>query len=453
MFALRLAPPRFVLGIAAALATAALGVGCIHRAPAAPRVTSIMIDTLPVPSLPRDLAPRYTTFWNAIADLELARLDQLAMTPDERRFRDAFELVLQGMPDSAEVLFGALYRNATDSLVRYRSRIALSSVLYAQEKWDELATLPRDARVFDTGLGRDRATIESWADHYRRLPPELVSFDSAISVVTLAHTPLGTPLIPVVVNGATRLFWLDTGSSFTMVSSEIAAATGIVPLSQDTLEVVTATGRVDAHPAHVDSLRVGGVRFQHHPAMIVDANALRLTLPAAPGQTQVVPIDGILGFDAIRRMDVEIDYGRDVVVLRRPAHRAGPSERNLFWIGYPVVRLRSPSGRAVHFGLDTGADETFATRTILPKVNAPRLIRDERRLEGIGGATTIRVQMIPEARLTLGTYAVRFRNLIVVPPRRTTFVNLDGVLGTNAWTGARIRIDMANGRLEISPSR
>jgi hypothetical protein len=453
MFTTRHALPRLVPGIAAALATAALGAGCVHRPSAAPRVTTITIDSLSIPSLPPELAPRYTTFWNAIADLELARLDKLAMTPDERRFRDAFALVMAGMPDSAEALFGVLYRNATDSLIRYRSRIALSSVLYAQEKWDELATLPRDARVFDTGLGRDRATIESWADYYRLLPPELVTFDSATSMVTLAHTPLGTPLIPVVVNGATRLFWLDTGSSFTMVSSDVAAATGIVPLSEDTLEVVTATGRVDAHPARVDSLRVGGVRFRHHPAMIVDANALRLTMPAAPGQTQVVPIDGILGFDAIRRMDVEIDYGRDVVTLRRPSHRAGPAERNLFWIGYPVVRLRSSTGRAVHFGLDTGADETFATRTLLPKVSAPRLIRDERRLEGLGGATTIRVQMIPEMRLTLGTHAVRFRNLIVVPPRRTTFVNLDGVLGTNAWTGARIRIDMENGRLEISPSR
>ncbi|HJU90495.1 MAG TPA: aspartyl protease family protein, partial [Gemmatimonadaceae bacterium] len=346
-----------------------------------------------------------------------------------------------------------LYATATDSLIRYRSRIALSGVLYAQEKWEQLATLPRDPRVYDTGLGPDRATIESWADLFRRLPPSTVTFDAQPSIVPLSRTALGTPLVPVTVNGRTRFFWLDTGSSFTMLSSDVATVAGVPALAEDSLEIVTTTGRVAARAAVIDSLRVGHVLFRHHPAMIVDANLLRLTVPGAPGESQVLAIDGIIGFDAIRRMDIEIDYGHGRVTMRPSGRRAGSAERNLFWIGYPVVRLRSPTGRSVHFGLDTGADETFATRTILEKVRAPRLIKDERRVEGLGGASTVRVEMIPETRLSLGSHTVRFRNLIVLPPRRTTFINLDGVLGTNAWTGAKVRIDMANGRVEIEGSR
>jgi hypothetical protein len=445
-------PHRALLAsvVAALLVTA---VACAPPQPPVPRVTTITIDTLKRPVRSTEIVPRNTPFWTAIANLELAGLDRQAMTGDERRFRDAMAMILEGDAQSAEVLLSSLYAAASDSLIRYRSRIALSGVLYAQEKWEELATLPRDPRVYDTGLGPDRATIESWADFFRRLPTTRMQFDLQPSIVPLSRTALGTPLVPVSVNGRPRLFWLDTGSSFTMLSSDVAMMAGVTPLADDTLEIVTTTGRVTARPAVIDSLRLGAVLFTHHPSMIVDAALLKLTVPGAPGESQVLAIDGIIGFDAIRRMDVEIDYGHDRVTLRAPGRRAGPSERNLFWIGYPVVRLRSPSGRAVHFGLDTGADETFATRTILEKVRAPRLIKDERRVEGIGGAFTVRVEMIPETRLALGTHVVRFRNLIVLPPRRTTFVNLDGVLGTNAWTGAKVRIDMTNGRVEIEAAR
>jgi hypothetical protein len=362
-------------------------------------------------------------------------------------------MILEGDAPTAELLLDSLYAASSDSLIRYRSRIALSGVLYAQGKWERLATLPRDSRVYDTGVGPDRATLESWADLFRQLPPERVRFSATSSVVPLSRSALGTPLVPVLVNGRPRLFWLDTGSSFTMLSSDVASAAGIAPLTQDTLEIVTTTGRVTARAGMLDSLHVGAVRFENHPAMIVDAGMLRLSVPSGPGESKIIVIDGIVGFDAIRRMDVEIDYAHDRVTLRQPARRAGPAERNLFWIGYPLVRLRSTTGRLVHFGLDTGADETFATRTILEKVRAPRLIKDERRLEGLGGVATVRVEMIPETRLSLGGHAIRFRNLMVVPPRRTTFINLDGVLGTNAWTGARLRIDMTNGRVDIEPAR
>jgi hypothetical protein len=63
------------------------------------------------------------------------------------------------------------------------------------------------------------------------------------------------------------------------------------------------------------------------------------------------------------------------------------------------------------------------------------------------------VPVIPDMPLVVGERRLHFRNLVVTAPRRITFMNLDGVLGSDIGRSARLRIDMTNGLFGLVPSR
>jgi hypothetical protein len=204
-------------------------------------------------------------------------------------------------------------------------------------------------------------------------------FQATAVVVPLTLSAAGTPVIPVEINGRLKHFWLDTGSSMSIIASDVAAECGVEPLVKDTLEVATSTGRVAARPAAIRKLTIGGISVLSSTAMIVSAELMEIHVgdPQSPAMT--VKIDGIVGFDIISRMNVQVDYTKGIVRFTRPVHSAGTlSQRNFFWVGTPVVRLVSQTGIPLHLGLDTGAQETFATEHLLEKIRVHTFIGDSK---------------------------------------------------------------------------
>jgi predicted aspartyl protease len=392
-------------------------------------------------------------FWEAVANLDLAATEHRELSADERGFVSALRLTLGGDTPGARGVLERLYRTAEDSLVRAASRVTLAGVLQYESDWATLAALPRDS-LPDLGVsGADRAAVETWADAFRELPPEQYSFRAEVASVPLALTSFGTPVVAVSLNGRSKLFWLDTGSSLSIVASDVAEECGVVALPDSVLEMVTPTGRVRARPAMIDELAVGPLELRNHPAMIVDAADLQLRRATGDGRVEVVKVDGIVGFHAIRRMDLELDYPNGSVTIRRPAEGARPAEPNLYWLGYPVVRLLGGDGKPLNFALDTGADATFVTSTLLTKVPSQRLTTERRRIAGFGGERRHVVPVLPDLPLVVGVRWLHFRNIIVTEPRKLTFLNLDGVLGSDIARSGKIRIDMTNGIFSLEPTR
>jgi hypothetical protein len=305
------------------------------------------------------------------------------------------------------------------------------------------------AAMVDPGA---KASVESWARAYHGMPDASYHFPNRPVGLPLSLSPTGTPMVPVVVNGHQFLFWLDTGSSLTILSSDAAQAAGAAPYGTDTLEVVTATGRVAARPAVVASLSLGALAVRDLPAMIVDGAAL--SLPARDGAAPS-RVDGIVGFDVIRRMDLELNYASGRATIREPARPdpRHPVARNLFWLGYPVVRLTADDGRPVHFALDTGADETYAALPLLFKTGVRTVAAERRRVSGFGQTLNVRGRVIPQLRLTLRETPLRFERVFVYVVDYPTLFTLDGTLGGDVGAGGVVRIDMTNGVFEVGGRR
>jgi Aspartyl protease len=236
----------------------------------------------------------------------------------------------------------------------------------------------------------------------------------------------------------------------TILSSRVAADAGVAPLVPDTLEAVTATGRVAAQPAVVRRLELGALAIENNSAMIVNADQLVLSR----GDSGRVYVDGIIGFDAIRRLDLELDYPAGVATVRRPAAPDSATERarNLFWLGYPLVRLAAADGTPVHFGLDTGAQESYASVPLVAKAHARTYLGERRDVGGFGKAVKVQGRFIKRLRLQLRGSQVRLERVFVYVTQSPTFFTLDGMLGGDVGAGGVVRIDMTNGVFAVRRS-
>ena len=233
--------------------------------------------------------------------------------------------------------------------------------------------------------------------------------------------------------------------------SDVAAASHVEGVNEDTLELVTSVGRLPTQAAVVSSLKVGGVTVTNARAMIVSPGALQMREVSSGLMPQT--IDGVIGFDVIRSLDLTIDDVNDRVIIRKPSPRASRKgddhARNLSWYGVPIVTLLSETGAAVHLVLDTGAEETFGTPGMATKTHARWRAAERRTVQGFGGSKSESGIVIPSVRLYLGDTPLTFKRIFLYEARYPTIFALDGTLGADVGRGGIVRIDMTNGRLDI----
>jgi len=389
----------------------------------------------------------HADYWGALAELQPDAAIKYSRTFSQKLFATSLRYMMEGDLESAEAGFASLRSIADDSLLRGGARVAYSAVLQYEEKWEKLSkVLP----IITPNRDADRAGVERWAAAFLNVPPKTVDFPGHPVVLPMTLSVAQTPMIPVRIHGHDYHFWLDTGSSLTIVASDVAAALGLAPLNQDTLEMVTNTGRVAARPTVLDKIEIGQISVRNATAMIVDERSMEMREANRTGSTPAsspAKIDGIIGYDLIHRMDIEIDYGESRVRLRDPAARRNrdPSSRNLFWLGVPVVRLLYPDGTPLYFGLDTGADETFGTQTLFEKLELRPDTRESRRVGGLAGMASLQASIVHELRVEVKDHPLFLRDLVIYAPVYRTLVSLDGVLGADVSRAGIVRLDATNG--------
>jgi predicted aspartyl protease len=395
---------------------------------------------------------RHISYWEALAELHPADAVAAARTPSETEFAEALGNLMSGDIEKAEARFAVLRTSAADSVIRAGSRVVYTATLQYQEKWQTLASLKAEPSQPVPDL-HDLASIELWADAFKNAPAKVSTFRSSTGRLNMTISEVGTPLVPVKIRDKVYNFWLDTGSSLTMLASDVASDLGISPLVNDTLEIVTSTGRVRAQPALIPQLILGPLAVDNEPAMIVNETMMQMREPRSTGPTSPVKIDGIIGFDIIRELDLELDYGDGVLRLRNPATSRPDQNRNMYWVGLPVIQIMSTDGIPLHFGLDTGAQLTFVTETLLDKLQLQPARMESRRVGGLGGELSLRAPVLPDLKVLVRGFPILFRGAFVRAPVYQVLASLDGVLGGDVWNSGIVRIDMTNGVFAIRNRR
>jgi hypothetical protein len=388
-------------------------------------------------------------YWEALAGLDVTALRKAARSDEEIGLAEGMTRLMAGDPAKAEDFFVAMSRQAIDRNVAVAAQIMLATTLLYEHKWAEL----RDLSASSTLTAADRGNtseLEQWGhafagvDEQTTMPP-----DKPMSL-PLVITPMGTPAIQVRINGKDYEFWLDTGSSMTVLSSTVASEAGIPFISADTLSIRTFEGTAPVKAAIVRRLEIGPVAFTNTPAIVMDASLMRLksTSEGVPGRG--IRVDGIIGWDIIRQFDVVLDYRTGRITFEKPENLGiiGTEIQNLTWAGKPLVQVRTKPGGTFQFSLDTGAQATLLNGSILDKLEIVAATYGGR-VFGIAktGGQTKRV--VPNLRLNVGGSSVRLESILVYGPAYSGLINCDGILGSDVARFGRIRIDATNGLFSL----
>jgi hypothetical protein len=391
-------------------------------------------------------------FWEDIAVLDVSAAEKAARSIDERTFVLALRTLMASDPDGAAVAFNALHFQAADAAVRTRARVGLTMALSWRSDWQALARIGRDPDSLELQPESSvvQAGVERWARALADAPTPSVFVPDEVVTLPMRRSAFGTPVVTVLVNGRPYEFWLDTGASMTLLSARIAIEARVPLAAPDTLALGVVAGHIPARAVIIDSLFLGPVRALGMSAAVVNSDALRLDRTQRNGIVEAVPIDGVIGTDLLRHLDVVLDAGAGTMTIRRPRVNAR-RPRNLFWVGYPVVKLVTREGRPVLFGLDTGAEGTFVTTSLLRKLPRTPVAARRMTLGGLGTEKHRTEWVARQVTLSDGDYGVVLRNTPVMPDRRWTFVTFDGVIGSDVALASRMHLDFTNGVFEFRP--
>ena len=399
-------------------------------------------------------------FWSDVALLDTPSAERTATSMEERTFAVALRTLMDGQPEAAAVAFEILHSTANDSLVRSRARVGLTMALSYHSQWGAMARLRTLASASDSTTHSPAlaAGVERWARALSIVPPPVFDIPSGEVVLPMRRSFLGTPVVTIRINGKPHDFWLDTGASMTLLSADVAIEAGAKLAANDTLALGVVGGHIEARAIYVDSMSMGSIVVRGLGAALVSPEALQFDERTINNVRRTVPIDGMIGTDVLRHLDVVIDARAGTITLSRPRRR-NVTTRNLFWVGYPVVRFVTHDGRPVLFGLDTGAEGTYVTTTLLKKLPRTPVAARRNSLVGLGasqqGSTTSSRKSSWVARnvpLSDGNYAVTLRNVPVMPSQRWTFVDFDGVIGSDIALATRLHLDFTNGVFDIRAS-
>lgn len=414
----------------------------------APRAPTDPADAVAVTSATPEASAVFSgaEYWDALADLNLAVLRNTADGDAQQGFARGMSLLADGDAEGAETAFIEGGEQRSDLTVGIASQIMLATTLLYEHKWAELRSFSYSPQLgpADKDIVRD---YQRWGVAFANIEPQRFSMSVDSMLMPLRISAIGTPTIRVKINGKSYDFWLDTGSSITVLNSDVAEEVGAAVLSGEELAVRTFGGSAPVKASFIHRIEIGPMLLENTPAVIIDAS--HMTLKSAPDQSRHpgMRIDGIIGWDTIRQLDLLLDYTNGLIDIRRPV-RGGYSPHNLTWMGKPFVEVRTKRGETLHFTLDTGAQGSFLNALALDKTGAVST-SSQGTVFGIAGTGKRADKMIRTLQLDLGGRAVRLDGVTVYGPTYSGMINCDGILGSDVALYGTIRIDATNGLFAV----
>jgi Aspartyl protease/PDZ domain len=180
-------------------------------------------------------------------------------------------------------------------------------------------------------------------------PPTGASIDGGAASVTVPFRLLNNHIyVSTMVNGkGPYTFIVDTGGHC-LISPQLVVELG--------LKIVGATAMSGAGAkttaggfTHVDEIALGGVRMR---------NQLGFAAPIYTPAVEGIRVEGMVGFEMFRRFAIQIDYGREVMIITDPTRfdptGAGTAVSFVFYDHLPMVR-GTLADLPARFDIDTGS--------------------------------------------------------------------------------------------------
>ncbi|MFJ3386903.1 retropepsin-like aspartic protease [Lysinibacillus sp. NPDC086135] len=260
-----------------------------------------------------------------IDKMEMFDFTTLEMNDEEKEFASALTFITEGKECLATEILKNLYCESHDLSLRSSCAKILFELYFTKSEWKQLEILglldnqsiDQSNRLIAKACSKSEQTAFSFLNDEIRIPMKL-----SIS---------GSPTVDVMINGSKKSFWLDTGAGMTVISNALVSDCNINIVKEQELEVGNSTNQnFSADLAIIDSVIIQGLTIFNQPTLVLANDLLMIKNPKTE---EIMQVDGIIGWDIIQHILLEIDYGRKQVIIQKP-QRKDDVENNLFFCGY-----------------------------------------------------------------------------------------------------------------------
>jgi len=201
----------------------------------------------------------------------------------------------------------------------------------------------------------------------------------------------------------------------------------------------------DINTSIIKKLNFGNITYQNKPCFITSSNNFKFKFLFYT----FLSMDGVLGWDIIKNLDITIDYKARKLYVRKPVPNQN-TNGNMFWLNQPIVKLKSSAGIDLLFHFDSGAQESAFYDFLLAKIKPTDLKGGSESIYGFGGSVKKDIQIIPEISFRLGQHQLNFTEIKSGIEIDGHFIKLDGVLGNDiGLKSGKLHLDAKNGIFEI----
>ncbi|MED3803556.1 retropepsin-like aspartic protease [Lysinibacillus xylanilyticus] len=378
---------------------------------------------------------------NVVDKMEKFDFATLDMNDEQQNFVSALKLITEGKECLAAEILKDLYCDSHDLSLRSGCAKILFELFFTKSEWKQLELL---GLLDDQNIDQSNRLI---ARACSKSEQTLFSFlnDEICIPMTLSIT--GSPTIEVMINGSKKSFWLDTGAGMTVISNALVSDCNINIAKGEEFEVGNSTNQnFSADLAIIDSIVIQGLTILNQPTLVLANDLLMIQNPKTE---EVMKVDGIIGWDIIQHIFLEIDYGRKQVIIQKPQQK-NEVENNLFFCGYPILKVKGQNQVPLYFGLDTGANKTHFGQPLLSKIDDLKIVKRMILSGGFGDVKGRELDSIESLIVFLNeNQSISLHNVREMLTDLATFFKLDGVFGSDIAKNGRFVIDYTNRKFEL----
>jgi hypothetical protein len=390
----------------------------------------------------------YSGFWDAILSFDTAYANVKKVTPDQKSFSESLKNLLKGQDLEFVNGLERLFLSTSDTLVRGNCYRFLYGYYFYEFQWNKFLDMDSVFFARQGVMVKDSETIKN-DNLYKKLqsaPPTTFGFSGIVDTIPIFAFAYGSPVIKVEVNGKSENFFFDTGAGITSIFSNIVDDCNAVPVIPDKFVGGTGTNiNIYFQYTHCN-FNLGNLKISNSLATIQDYKEYEEIDKGLPYK-----INGILGWEIIKNLDVEIDYQHKMLIIKKPVKKILFSA-NLFYMNIPVITAYTSNGTPLYFGYDTGAGQSNLKSGIKKKVKFNNIKNSKVMAGSAGGYETIDIEIVKGFSLCLNNFNITF-NEIFIDNHNISCMNLDGHFGGDIAQNGSLHFDYTNKLFEIKNNK
>lgn len=388
--------------------------------------------------VPKKVSNIYISWEDAVANNDFKSAAKFSISNDEKKLIKGYELLLNNKINKAEGILTDLWK--TKSKYSEAALSVLYKYFFFHTEWEHFMKLVKITGDFPKGYNS--------VNDYYKFPKEKIVFpiEKTVIVPIKKFNSGKTPVIGVYVNGIKKYFIVDTGVSISAVSSEVAKECGLIKgaTSMGMIDANNVTKKNSAIPSYIEELNISNMKIINHPVFI--SNNLKIKILGIT----VYKIDGIIGWNFLQKLKVNINYKKKEILFSRSVKNE-VKEKRLFGIGTPFIAADLLNGKKIFLHFDTGANSISlsdnAQKKIEEKISSEKTITSF----SVNKNKKIKVGVIKNFSFFIGDYKLNYPkiNISKLKISPENLIHLDGRIGNSSFLNDSIIFDYQNGIFEI----